>query len=240
MTAAAVFFFRSLPVLAAQTLLLDNFTSDTALNTSLWTNQSPVLDALLANYASKWVAPTLSFGPGGMQMSGVNAEEEFTGLASVRTYSAPLTMTVTVEGTIANGNPFELLLVNNDLSSRMSLLGNLNSANDPYYGIWVNYKGSATPFHMGGDLFFSQPTTNTPYTMQLSVDGTGHATARLADTNGNFVRTDLLVGTGPFYVVLAQREGLPVTVGTNIAIWHSISVVTGTNPPVHRVVILEK
>jgi hypothetical protein len=76
--------------------------------------------------------------------------------------------------------------------------------------------------------------------MQLSVDGTGHATARLADTNGNFVRTDLLVGTGPFYVVLAQREGLPVTVGTNIAIWHSISVVTGTNPPVHRVVILEK
>jgi hypothetical protein len=227
-----------LPVVAGQTLLLDDFASDTALNTSLWTTQSRVLGALLANYTSQWVDPTLSFGPGGMQMSGIGAENEFTGLASVQTYSPPLTLAVTVEGIIANGNPFELLLVSSDLSSRMSLSGNLNSANPPYYGIWVNYTGSGTTFHMGGDLFFSKPTTNVPYTIQLSVDEAGNGTALLADTNGDLLclRTGLSVGTAPFYAVLAQREGQPNTVGTNVAVWHRASVVQGarkTTPAGH-------
>ncbi len=75
-------------MVSGQSLLLDDFTSDTALNTSLWTNQSPVLDALLTNYTSAWMTPKLSFGPGGMQMSGVDAMKEFTGLASAQTFSS--------------------------------------------------------------------------------------------------------------------------------------------------------
>jgi hypothetical protein len=231
---ATALWLGSLPVVTGQTLLLDNFTSDTALNTSLWTNQTPVLDALLTNYTSDWVAPKLSFGPGGMQMSGVDAENQFTGLASVQTFSPPLTLTVTVEGTVANGNPFEVLLVSKDLSSRMSLTGNLNDANNPYHGIWVNYTSSGITFHMGGDLFLAKPATKTVYTMQLSVDATGNGTALLANANGDLLslRTGLSVGTGPFYVVLAQREGLPQTVGPNTAIWHRASVVRGAIPPV--------
>jgi hypothetical protein len=222
-----------LPVLNAQTLLLDNFTSDTALDASLWTNQAPVLDALDVIYGSEWLAPTLSFGPSGMQMSGINAEDEFAALASVQTYSPPLTLSVTVEGIIANGNPFEILLVNDDLSCRMSVTGNLNSANTPFYGIKVNYTGSGPSFG-GGDVFFGQPTTNTPYTVQLSVDETGTGTALLADTNGVILalETELPVGTAAVHVVLAQREGQPNTVGTNIAIWNCASVVSGSIPPV--------
>ncbi len=173
--------------------------------------------------------------PYGMQMSGINAEDEFAGLASVQTYSPPLTLSVTVEGIIANGNPFEVLLVNSDLSSGISLTGNLNDANNPFYGIWLNYAGSGTSFHLlGSDLFSSSPTTNTPYTVQLSVDETGSGTALLADTNGDILalETELSVGTAPFNVVLAQREGTPNTVGTNIAVWNCASVVSGSIPPV--------
>jgi hypothetical protein len=112
----------------------------------------------------------------------------------------------------------------------MSISGNLNSSNSPYYGIWLNYTGSGTTFHMGGDLFFSKPATNAPYTIQLSVEGAGNGTALLADTNGDLLclRSGLSVGTTPFYVVLAQREGQPSTVGTNIAVWRRASVVKGT------------
>ena len=232
--AAAVFLFGSLLVVSGQSLLLDDFTSDTALNTSLWTNQSPVLDALLTNYTSEWVAPKLSFGPAGMQMSGVDALEEFTGLASVQTFTPPLTLTVTVEGAVANGNPFEVLLVNKYLSSRMSILGNLNDANEPFYGIWVNHTSSGITFHDRGDMLFAKPAIKTVYTMQLSVDATGNGTALLADANGELLslRTGLSVGTAPFYVVLAQREGLPQTVGPNVAVWHRASVVQRAIPPV--------
>jgi hypothetical protein len=116
----------------------------------------------------------------------------------------------------------------------MSILGNLNSANDPFYGMWVNYTGSGISFLLKGDLLFSEPTTNTLYTIQISVDGTGAGTALLADTNGDILalETELAVGTGPFYVVLAQREATPNTVGTNIAVWNCASVVSGAIPPV--------
>src|ERR1700722_1683060 len=232
--AAALVLFGSLPVVSGQSLLQDDFTSDTALNTSLWTNQSPVLDALLTNYTSAWMAPKLSFGPGGMQMSGVDAMEEFTGLASAQTFTPPLTLTVTVEGAVANGNPFEVLLVNKDLSSMMSLIGNLNPANDPFYGIWMNYTHSGIMLHERGEVLFAQPAIKTVYTIQFSVDATGKGTVLLADANGELLslRTGLAVGTAPFHVVLAQREGLPQTVGKNIAIWHRASVARGAIPPV--------
>jgi hypothetical protein len=56
----------------------------------------------------------------------------------------------------------------------------------------------------------------------------------LADANGELLslRAGLAVGTAPFSVVLAQREGLPQTVGKNIAIWHRATVVHGAIPPV--------
>ncbi|MGA9640556.1 MAG: hypothetical protein WBQ72_04115, partial [Terriglobales bacterium] len=48
----------------AQTLLLDNFTKDSSLNTNLWTANSPFLTALAASSSSPaatFVPPQLSF-----------------------------------------------------------------------------------------------------------------------------------------------------------------------------------
>ncbi len=152
-----------------QTLLLDTFASDANLNSSLWSASAPILSTLASNYGSARINPVLKFGPAGMQMSGVAAKNVFTGIASRQTFAPPFTLTVTATGEIAHGLPFEAFLVSSNLSSRLSFSGNLNSANDPYYGMWLNYTGSGTSFLLEGSKFFAAPSTNSPYTFQLSV-----------------------------------------------------------------------
>ncbi len=102
--------------------------------------------------------------------------------------------------------------------------------------MWLNYTGSGISFLLEGSKFYAAPSTNSPYTLQLSVDGAGNGTALLADTNGNILslETELSVGLDPLCVVLAQREGQPNpnAVGTNVSIWNCATVVSGAIPPV--------
>lgn len=231
---AALLWWAMQGAAAGQPLLLDNFGSDGQLNTAVWGEPSAALEALATNYNSKWVRPSMAFGPGGMQLGGVNGEKQFTGVASIASFSPPFTATVTVDSSLAHGIPFEVVLVNDDLTSSVSLSGNPNNANDPWYGVWVNYIGSGTSFYLQGTKLYDQPTTNAVYTVQLSIDEGGTGTALLADTNGTALSrvTDLAVGLGPFHLALAQREGLPTAPGANLATWHSASVVAGAVPPV--------
>ncbi|HUJ11426.1 MAG TPA: family 16 glycosylhydrolase [Verrucomicrobiae bacterium] len=215
--------------IAATAEWVDNFTSDSILNTALWTTDSGLLSALAvasSDVGSTLITPTLSFGPTGMQMSGVNSTYELAGIQSLSTFAPPITLNITVAGTVANGNPFDVFLVSSDLSQRIDISGNLNSANGDYYGVWVNYTGSGLGLWQLGDLFYGSPSTGVFYTIQISVGTDGNASISLADANGNTLASQdgLPVGTGPFYIVLAQREGLPYTVGPNVAIWQSASV----------------
>jgi hypothetical protein len=59
-------------------------------------------------------------------------------------------------------------------------------------------------------------------------DGNGYAQVTLTDITGNRLNytTSFYVGKGPFYVVLAQREGYPFVSGPNTAIWQSVAVTT--------------
>jgi hypothetical protein len=46
------------------------------------------------------------------------------------------------------------------------------------------------------------------------------------------VLTNLMVGKGPFYLILSQREGTPIDPGTNIAIWKNVSLTSLAPAPV--------
>jgi len=70
------------------TTLADNFTSDTTLNTNLWATWSSLLNSIAAYGeggcgGNTLVPQILSFGPGGMQMSGANNNYQSTGLRDV-------------------------------------------------------------------------------------------------------------------------------------------------------------
>ena len=212
--------------------IIDNFQNDSGLNIALWTTQSSLLNAIAGYgeggfFGNAFVTPVLSFGPNGMQMSGANANLEFTGIQSLAAISPPFTLNTTVTGTIANANPFELFLSNSNWSQGLALFGNINSENCGYYGIWVQ----------GVDdyLLYGSPEIDQPYTIQVSWATTGDLTVSLISSGATLATNSYYVGRGPFYVILGQGEGTDLCSSgtTNVAVWEYVNVTSGgSNAPV--------
>jgi hypothetical protein len=61
------------------------------------------------------------------------------------------------------------------------------------------------------------------YVVRFVIDGRGMGTVTIQDQQGTQLakQSNLSVGTGPFFVVLAQSEGWPHTVGPNESVWAS-------------------
>jgi len=236
------------PVLAPAGLS-DNFFADGALNPYLWQTQSPVL-AGVGQARGQLVYPALTFTPSGLQMSGIHREGELTGIASAASYAAPFNFSVTVTGLNQDAVPFEVYLVSPDLQQWVSISGHLGGrgerphggvavgggyehffggvriplggeARSPAYGIWVNHTGSGQPLGGLGYKIFENPLAGLPYTIQVSLGPDGLAAVTLLDAGrGVIAGQNVPVGTGPFYVVLASRDG-PV-----YANWQSVQLVS--------------
>jgi uncharacterized protein (TIGR03437 family) len=84
----------------------------------------------------------------------------------------------------------------------------------------------------GGAFLYNTPSLNVFYTISYTVTAAGMASVTFTDPNGVVLGTqsNINIGTGPFYAVLGQFEGTPVTVGANIAVWQQVQV-TGPAPP---------
>lgn len=209
--------------------LSDTFTSDTSLNTNLWETNGPVGNYVFTHIGSpsaSIITPTIGFSQNGLGMSGVSGTYQAASIQSVQSFSAPFTLTTTVEGTIADGNPFVFGISNQAGSETGWITGNLNSANDGYYGIsW----GSGSS--LGTQKIVSNPSTNIFYVLTISVDSTGSATFSVSSGGNQLGSITQQIGTGQFYVLLGQFEGLPYTVGSNQAYWQSVSLTSGSESP---------
>jgi hypothetical protein len=205
----------------------DTFSADSGLSTSLWSVNTKILRLIAANtsflVSSTYEQPVLAFNGSGMSMSGVNGNYQFTGIQSNASFTPPFTVQTTVEGTVDHGIAFEPYVISGDLSQYVSLSANL-APNSGYYGMNVN-TGALSNDGFGGTTIY-HGTVNTWYTVTFKFDGSGNAQVTLTDGSGNQLgsTTPFHVGNGPFYVVLAQREGLPNFSGPNKAIWQSVSV----------------
>ena len=164
-----------------------------------------------------------------MSMAGVNGLYQFTGIQSAHSVSAPLTLEAKVMGTIANGNPFALYLVSADGRQYLTLNGNLNKGNVGYYGLGLGYTGlgkaAANPERRG----ISQAVSvNVWSVIRITVDAGGVGAVAVEDLQGSRLaaESNLTVGAGALFVVLAQWEGWPRTQGINEAIWGKVSIST--------------
>ncbi len=232
----------------------DNFYADGGLNAGLWQTQSGLL-ASLASLSGPQVLPQLAFTPAGMQMSGIRREGQFMGIQSTASYAAPFNFNVTVTGLSQNAVPFEIYLVSADLQQWVSIAGHLGGRGErprgglllgggyhhefgavriplggeyrsPEYGVWVNHTGSGQPIAGLGYKIFEDPIAGLPYTVQVSLGADGLGAVTLLDAGrGVLAAQHVPVGIGPFYVVLAGRDG------TAYANWQSVQLV-GTSPVV--------
>ena len=217
----------AMPTPSSQTLLTDTFTADSSLNTSLWSANTNFLETLAADTGptpSTYEQPVLAFNGSGMSMSGTDGLYQFTGIQSNTSFTPPFTVQTTVEGTVDYGVAFEPFVISGDLSQYVSLSANL-APDSGYYGMNLN-TGALSNDGSGTTLY--DGTVNTWYTVTFKFDGNGYAQVTLTDITGNRLNytTSFYVGKGPFYVVLAQREGYPFVSGPNTAIWQSVAVTT--------------
>jgi hypothetical protein len=199
--------------------LSDNFT--------LWSASSAFLDNLAAATSSPsgtFVAPQTTFtGTTGLQMSGLTQDYTMTGLQSLMTFSAPLTVTTEVTPIQGTANPFAIYLVSTDLTQYLTLHANV----DPVYeGFWVNAPNVNQLYNLGEQ--FSPnfvPQMNTLYRVAIQVNSSGVGTVKVY-SGKTLLGTlkNLEVGTGPFYLVVGQRIGLPEQTGPQVADWSSVTV----------------
>lgn len=239
----------AMPMMSAP--IVDNFYTDGGLNPSFWQTQSPLLTSLAAMNGLQ-ILPALSFSPSGMQMSGIGGRGQFMGIQSTALFTAPFSFSATVTGLSQDAVPFEIYLVSHDLQQWLSVAGHLGGrgrphgevhiglfgpfggarfgvptggGNSPDYGVWVNHTGSGRPISALGDKLYPFPLAGVPYTIQISVGGDGLASVTLLDANHVLLASESVpAGTGPFYVVLAGRDG------PTYAEWQSVQV-TPSGPP---------
>lgn len=212
----------------AQTLLVDNFTKDSSLNTSLWTTNSPFLTALAAassSPAASFVTPQLTFNSQfGMTLTGPTEDYQTTGVQSLLTFTPPFKVVTYVLTTGGTANPFEIFLASPDLTQFLTVDANVCPC---YNGFWVSAPNVSQLWQLGKQ--FSPPISPNfyaPYIVIINVNAEGIATVNIE----NFVGTTLgkilklEAGTGPFYLVLGQRIGLPDQTGSQFANWFSVKV----------------
>jgi hypothetical protein len=204
---------------AAAQRLSDNFT--------LWTANSPFLNNLAAATSSPsgtFIAPQTTFtGTTGLQMSGLSQDFTLTGLQSLTTFSAPLTTTLEVTPIQGTANPFAIYLVSADLTQYLTLHANV----DPVYeGFWVNAPNVNELYNLGQQFSPNfEPQMNTLYKLVMQINSLGVGTVKIYSGEkllGTF--KNLQAGTGPFYLVVGQRIGLPEQTGPQVADWSSVTV----------------
>jgi hypothetical protein len=214
---ACAVFLQASTALGQPADFADFFNSDSNLDTSIWTNQSTLLTLLAAESSvpqSLFVAPVLAFGASGMEMSGANGTFQFTGIQSLSAKVPPFTLTTTVTATGGNGTEFDIYLVSSNLDQALEVAGSAASN-----GIVVNY---GQP--LMGKILEENLSDGLPYTIRIELDTNGSAAVLLSDTNRLVLASEggLPVGTGPFYIVLAQRNAAQS--GAETAVWQYVDV----------------
>lgn len=222
---------------AQQPLFSDSFSNEASLNPALWTTDTPLLKALARSNGflihPAWKEPLIRFSASGMTIQGAAGVYQFTGIQSVLMIAPPFTLRATVLASTAHGNPFELYLMSGDMRELLSVTGNINPRNLGYYGIGISSQGPPGSAPARGTLY-ARPAIDEWYTITVIVNSAGSASATFSSPGGIVLgsRRGMDLGTGPFYVLLTQYEGLPNSgAGPNSATWKGVWVSRQANTP---------
>jgi len=208
-------------------LFSDDFTQDAALNRDLWGVNAPVVAAIADG---PLVTPRTAFSSRGMTVAGVMDVHQFSGIKSKQAFKPPSTVQAIVTGVIAHANPFVLYLVTAGGKDYLRITGNSIPRNGPACKIGVSFKGEPV------QALVSKPTVNKCYRLLVTVGGAGNVTVRVKENDDGTTVGEMQLpgfGTEPAFIVMAQSEPNPRTVGENEeneAIWRNIKVVSGRTP----------
>jgi hypothetical protein len=230
--------------------LSDDFTHDTSLNPNLWTISGPVA----LNFSARncpgcsGILLTPSFSSAGMEITDADANSVVGAIQSVQNFTPPLTVTAVVKGLESNGHPFVFGISSQNATSGVQLTGNLNpddcsadnhcgnpstcgtpanssiQPNQCFYGIYDRAGSNASTWKKSAPLN-TTPALQIVYTLTIAVDSSGAAQFTVSAGGQVLGQSTDQVGMGPFYVIIAQSEGVPVPgPGLNSAVWMSTTL----------------
>jgi len=228
----------------------DDFTNDQALNSNLWL----VNGSAASNFSSEncpgcaLLNLTPTFSSAGMEIAQADGNSEIGAIQSAETLAPPFTVNVSVEGIISNGHPFVFGISTLNGTTGVQITGNLNSTDcshesdcgnpsvcgnainpvvgsgECYYGIYARV-GTGGPTWAKSPMLNLTPNVGLVYALQISVESSGNIQVSITQGGLLLSQDSEVVGTGPYYIMLAQSEGVPVHgPGPNEAEWLSASV----------------
>ena len=237
-----------------ETLVSDDFTQDTALASTLWEINGPVGSAFGPDDVGSSCPLTQlepSFSTAGMEISEITEKCEVVTVQSLESFAPPFNLTAVVEGTVSNGHTFVFAIASEDAASGLAIIGNLNDENcsnlgdcgnpslcgNPYndsitpdqcyYGIDVK-TGNGQGGWSTGPKLYRTPALDQFYRIWINVSASEVTTFSISQGGVLLGKSTAGVGAGPFYIVMEQAEGGPVSGrGDNVAYWQSVAL-TGT------------
>jgi len=240
---------RAVSPAAATSAFSDDFTRDTALNSALWEVNGPAGTNFSSVECASCAVLSLvpSFSSAGMEIAQANGSYEVGTIQSVESFAPPLTVTAVVRGAVSNGHPFLFGITSPTATSGVQITANLNPddcsnetncansatcgnpanpsipAGQCYYGIYPRVATGSGSWPKGAKLN-ATPSVGPAYTVQISVDSSGGAQYNLSQGGQLLGQATAQIGTGPYYIIMAQSEGAPVPgPGPNQAYWMSVS-----------------
>jgi hypothetical protein len=103
-----------------------------------------------------------------------------------------------------------LYLVSADGNQYLEVNCNLNSRNGDYSGAWFGHtdRGNGSGSQKS-TLLMRSPSVDTWYVIKYVIDGRGIGSVSIEDRQGDLLanQSQLFVGTGPFFAVLAHWAG---------------------------------
>jgi predicted MFS family arabinose efflux permease len=231
------FFVAIVPKVAAQqTVLNDNFTTDSTLNTSLWAKNGPSGTQFFTHVSNNVVNlggsslslidPNPTFSTQGMGINSINGPWTLTTIESVNAFTVPLTVQASVMATQSGGAAFCLWLRNDQQQIIVGFDGDLNSG-APMYGIWNDFSPNFWVTSLN-----SSPHLNTVYQLTISVNSGGDASVSLSANGQNLGSVSgEHIGTEPLKILLGQYEFYEGNTGTgaNQAYWKSVTATSSSS-----------
>jgi hypothetical protein len=184
---------KTIVSLSSSSSLVDDFYTDTQLNTQLWTTNGEVAKRVIEYFNGIMTSPSINFQTTGLEIGGFNNQHEAVALQSVNGYSPPFILTTQVQIPSKNVGSF-LGLYTSDLKNHVFATFYNEYANECYVG----YSTTAQPQSQA--LQYPAVSQNL-CSIKISVDSLGTGTI---EVEGKTI--PIVVGKGYFYVIINEGQ----------------------------------
>jgi hypothetical protein len=208
-------------------LLVDDFTTDHALNEKLWIVNGPVAAVSLPHFdnpPATLATPALSFSSSlGLGIGDVTGDYVQGGVQSVEPLRPPFILIA--QGRSAGpGAPLQLAVATQDGGGGIALNGGRGAKSDLAGFGYAAPNGAGSEWHSAGKMAADNPTPGSWYQLMIAVDAGGNASLSVRAGEHQLGQGSAKVGTGPFYVILSQGTAEQQTAKAATSYWKSIRV----------------